>query len=114
MNDPDGLGEFLLSVLSAADHHSRQAALVASYTRVAARHNRLGITEEVDPAVLSYHARPFPVLMAGRFVQACLQKVGDERLPRLPLAGSVDQFTDSTDVLLHPGRARLLGRLYRL
>jgi hypothetical protein len=113
MDDPDSLGEALVTVLSAGDHRSREAALAASYTRAAARHNRLGMTEEVDPAVRYYHGRPFTVLMAGRFVQACLRGVGDERLRGLPLAGSVDQVTDSTELLSHPGRARRLGRLYR-
>lgn len=102
MDDPDGLGEMLLVALSTDDHQSREAALASCYERVAVRHNRLGITEEVEAVVRSYHGRPFQVLMAGRFVEACLQAVEDEHLRGLPLAGSVDQFADSTDVLSHP------------
>ena len=45
--------------------------------------------------------RPFRVLNAERFVQACLASVGDEHLRRLPVVGSFDQLTAPTDLLLH-------------
>src|SRR5262249_46889246 len=92
LDDSDGLGPMQLAALSASDSPSREAALAGCYERMAIRHNRLGITEEVDAGIRSYHGRPFPVLMAGRFVEVCLRAVGDERLRGLPLVGSVDQL----------------------
>jgi hypothetical protein len=112
LDDPDRLGEMLLAALSAGDHQAREAALVACYERAALRHNRLGITDEVDARSRTFHERPFRVLMAERFVAACLEAVKDQRVRALPLVGSVDQFADSTDVLSDPERARELRALY--
>lgn len=112
MPDPDALGPALLEALKASDGGTRQAAIAACSERAAVRHNRLGITRAVDPAIRPFHGRPFPVLMADRFADACLEAVGDPRLRALPLTGSVDQFADSTDVLSDPTRARRLGGLY--
>jgi hypothetical protein len=113
LDDPDGMGAQLRAALAANDHRSREAALAACYRNAAVRHNRLGITEAVDPEVRPFHDRPFRVLAADRLVRACLREVADERLRSLPLVGSVDQFADSTDLLSHPARARRLGALYR-
>jgi hypothetical protein len=112
LDDPDRLGERLLAALSADDAEAREAALVACYERAALRHNRLGITDEVDTRCRTFHDRPFRVLMAERFVAACLEAVRDERLRALPLVGSVDQFVDSTDVLSDLEAARRLRALY--
>jgi hypothetical protein len=112
LDDPDRLGHMLLAALSADDHEAREAALVACYERAAVRHNRLGITREMDTRSRTFHDRPFRVLMAERFVAACLEAVSDERVRALPLVGSVDQFVDSTDVLSDPERARRLRTLY--
>ncbi|MGH8775354.1 MAG: DUF4037 domain-containing protein [Jiangellaceae bacterium] len=103
--------EELLAVLpmavAATDHASREAALVAAYETVARRHNDSGLTYPVDHRALHYHSRPFRVLLAGRFADACLASVGDP-LRRLPLVGSIDQLVDSTDVLSNSDRARRL------
>ena len=112
LDDPDGLGPALLEALAAGEGPARQAALAGCCERVAVRHNRLGITEAVDPTPRPFHGRPFPVLMADRFVDACLREVRDARLTALPLAGSVDQLADTTDVLSDPARARRLMALY--
>jgi len=108
LDDPDGLSVALLAALAAADSASREAALAAAVERLAERHNRLGVTRHVDPSTRPFHGRPFRVLMADRFVEACLEAIGDERLRARPLTGSVDQFVDSTDVLSAPERARAL------
>ena len=88
--------------LDAAGYAPREAALVAAYEAVAARHNELGITEFVEPTTRLYYGRPYQVLLADRFVDACIARVTDPALRSLPLIGSVDQFVDSTDVLDYP------------
>ena len=42
-------------------------------------------------------------------MDATLPKVQDPWLRKLPLIGSIDQWTDSTDVLSDPALARRLG-----
>ena len=98
----DALGDPLLEALAATDHEARETALVEVVTRLAARHNALGITGPVDESIGLFHDRPFRVLGSGRFVDACLERVSDPWLGSLPLTGAIDQFVDSTDVLSKP------------
>lgn len=93
------MGERLLGVLAAADYEAREAALVDVVRTLAARHNALAITAPVDENVRLFHNRPFRVLGSGRFVDACLERLTDPWLRSQPLAGAVDQFVDSADVL---------------
>ena len=99
--------------LGGTTHADREAALIAAYELLAALHNRMALTSRVDPSSRYFYDRPFRVLGAGRFVDACLEKVHDSRLRELPLVGSVDQFADSTDVLAYPGRAARLRAIYQ-
>jgi hypothetical protein len=52
------------------------------------------------------------VLRAERFVDACLDSLDDEWLRSLPLIGSIDQFTDSTDITQYPKIAQRLRVIY--
>jgi hypothetical protein len=113
----DGSAEMLPALeaaLNAPDHARREDALVAAYEQIARMHNARGLTDPLDPHVRYFHSRPFRVPDSDRFVQACLRRVTDPELLRLPLIGSVDQISDSTDVLEHPERARALSALYDL
>jgi hypothetical protein len=101
------LGSALRDAIAARDYPSREAALVTAYEIVAAKHNALGVTAPVDPSVRLFYGRPFRVLMADRFVDACTSS-----LTHLPPIGSVDQFADSTDVLSYTERARRLEPLF--
>lgn len=110
---PDGapLGQALSEALAATDHIRREDALVVAYGLVARRHNQLQITDPVDPQTRKFYGRPYRVLMADRFAEACMARVSDPELQRLPPVGSVDQMADSTDVLDYPERLRELIRL---
>ena len=92
------VGPALARALHAGSVAEREAGLVDAYEAVARRQNALGITEPVDPSARQFHNRPFRVLGAERFVDACLARVDDAELRALPLIGSVDQWSDSTDV----------------
>ncbi len=100
------------AVLDAPDATRREQALVAAYELVARRHNEVGVSEAVDPTTRGFHDRGYRVLMADRFVAACRDAIDDPFLAGLPLVGSIDQVTDSTDVLSVGRRARLLRELY--
>ncbi|HET6794016.1 MAG TPA: hypothetical protein VFH45_06220, partial [Acidimicrobiales bacterium] len=71
------------------------------------------LTAPVDPGPRPYYGRPYRVLMADRFVEACLDTVDDEVLRRLPLVGAVDQMADSTDLLSSADRSRRMISFYR-
>ena len=90
----------------------REAGLVDAYEAVARRHNALGVTDPVDPTARLFYGRPFRVLGAERFVDACLAQVTDARLRALPLIGGVDQWSDNTDVRSTPPVFRRARSLY--
>jgi hypothetical protein len=101
-----GLRPALEGALAATDWTAREAALCRAYETAAERHNRLGVTPPLDARVRRFHDRPFQVLSANRFVDACRHAVTDPAVRRLPLLGSIDQFGDCTDLLSDVPAAR--------
>jgi hypothetical protein len=106
------VGPALARALRAETFAEREAGLVDAYEAVARRHNALGVTEAVEPTARGFHARPFRVLGAERFVDACLAGVTDPRLRGLPLIGGIDQWSDNTDVRSTPAVFRRARALY--
>ena len=113
------VGPLLHGVLAAADVDGREYAVVRLYEALARRHNALDVTVPLSTATGAFAVgiggavRPFRVLNADRFVEACLASVGDEQLRRLPVVGSIDQITAPTDLLIHfTDWPRQLGALY--
>jgi len=109
---PDGLPGHLVDALHACDVTAREAALAQAYTALARRYNDAALTDPVDPSITTFHSRPFRVLMAGRFAEACLASVTDPVLRAVPLIGAIDQVCDSTDMLENPRTYRRLAGLY--
>jgi hypothetical protein len=99
------VGPALERALDARDDTAREGALAEAYEAVATRHNRLAVTDAVDRTVRPYYSRPFLVIAATRFVDACLARVENPLLQSLPLVGGIDQLADSTDMAT-PGAAR--------
>ncbi len=101
------------SAVGAGDWRSREEALVVAYEAVAGRHNRLGLTEAVDPTVRDFWGRPIRVLMADRFVDALRAAIEDPDLRAIDHeAGSIDAISDNTDVLTGPGLWRRAADLW--
>src|SRR5439155_3870388 len=90
------VGPALERALAATRADEREAALVEAYEAIARRHNALGVTDPVEPTVRLFYGRPFRVLFAQRFVDACVARVTDSDLRSRPLVGAIDQFVDST------------------
>ena len=94
------ISPLLLQVLEAGTWEERQKPLCAAYELAAGMHNRLGITEPLSTQVSHFFGRPFLVIQAARFVEAIRARIADVEVKALPEhLGSVDQFSDSTDVL---------------
>ena len=108
------VGPALTRALRADRLDDREEGLIDAYEAVARRHNALRVTDPVEPTARPFHARPFRVIGAERFVDACLARVADERLGTLPLIGSVDQWSDSTDVRSTPAVFRRARAFYEL
>ena len=89
------VGPLLAAAMAADRWPAAEEALVAAYQEVATRHNRLGLTEPLDPAPRQFFDRPWLVLDADRFAVACLDAMADRRLASLQPIGAIDQFVDS-------------------
>ncbi|MCG5213565.1 DUF4037 domain-containing protein [Streptosporangium sp. KLBMP 9127] len=100
------LGESLSLAVSASGWRVREQHLSRVYERVAALHNRLGLTEPLETGVRPFHERPFMVIDAQRFSDALTGGISDPVLRGLPPIGCADQFSDNTDLLTDPARCR--------
>jgi predicted N-acetyltransferase YhbS len=92
-----GLTASLTGAISGDSWPVREQHLRHAYETVAALHNQLGLTAPLDTRTRGFYARPYQVIGADRFTAALREAINDPRVRRLPLAGAVDQFVDSTD-----------------
>lgn len=90
----------LCGALAVTDHQERERLLCTAYEAVAIRQNATGLVDPVDPAPRPYHGRPYRVLHAERFARPLADSLTDPDLRGLPLTGVVDQWADSTDLLM--------------
>jgi hypothetical protein len=105
----------LRSALLAETWRERETHLADAYRLVAAMHNALGLTGPMPTEPRDFFGRPFRVIELNGFAAALLARVEDERVRRIagrrPI-GSIDQFSDSTDLISHPEWRTILRRLY--
>jgi Domain of unknown function (DUF4037) len=108
------LGPHLNRTLAATNWRNREHHLVQAYEQVAALHNALGVTDPVPETAASFHGRPFLVIHADRFAEAAERAIVDEAVRQLPRrAGSVNQWSDATDVLERPQLMQSLRAAYQ-
>ena len=103
------------SALQSRTWPERERHLVAVYEIVAGMHNSLKITDHVPATAVRFFGRPFQVIALNGFADALLARIQDPKLRRLaehPPIGSIDQFSDSTDLVDHVGWQGALRRLY--
>ena len=106
----------LEAVLKSATWQEREEHLVPAYEQIAAMHNDLGITEPLPAKADNFFGRPFKVIeLVGGFSKAITAQITDAEVKRIasrkPI-GSVDQFSDSTDLLSDPQWRIKLRSLY--
>jgi hypothetical protein len=78
-------------------------------------HNALNLTQKMPESVSSFHDRPFKVINGEAFAEALCAQVTDpevERIASRRLIGSIDQFSDSTDLRSYPSWRVTLKKLY--
>jgi hypothetical protein len=106
----------LETVLRSDTWQEREEHLVPAYEQIAAMHNDLGITEPLPAKAGNFFGRPFKVIdVVGGFSKAIMSQITDPEVKRIasrkPI-GSVDQFSDSTDLLSASQWRPVLRRLY--
>ena len=98
----------LQAALAAGDWKAREAGLCAAYELLAEKHNTLGLTEAVKAKCSPFHGRPFRVIHADEIADRLQAAIQDETIRGWGLWGSVNQFSNCTDLLED---AAGLGRL---
>jgi Domain of unknown function (DUF4037) len=93
------VGPPLRAALAADGWPAREQHLSQALLAAAAAHNRLGLTAPVPATMRPFWDRPYLVLDSARFAVALHEAIQDPAIRALPMAGAVDQFTDSTDAL---------------
>ena len=102
-------------VLAAQDWRTREAHMAEAYRLVATMHNALDITEPLSTTVSDYHSRGYQVIHGDHFADAIRAVIQDEDVRRIaqerPI-GSIDQYSDSTDLREGASLRQRLRRLY--
>ena len=96
------LTDSLLAVQRAHTWQERDRWLSEAYHVAAAHHNQLALTESMPERTRAFFGRPFPVIALHGFADALLRSISDPNVAQLAQRrpnGSIDQFSDSTDLL---------------
>jgi hypothetical protein len=103
----------LESALRSGTWQEREARLVVAYEIIAEMHNDLGITESLPARSANFFGRPFKVIeLTGGFSEAIRAKIEDQEIKRIDLIGSIDQFSDSADLLSSAKWRMKIRKLY--
>ena len=106
----------LSAALASRTWNERESHLVPAYEQIAAMHNELAITDTLPTRSADFFGRPFKVIeLIGGFSKAIVKRISDPEVKRVAskgLIGSIDQFSDSTDVVSHAKWRLSLRKLY--
>jgi hypothetical protein len=107
------LSPVLRQVLLAKTWKMREKWLSKAYSLIAHKHNALRITERLPTRPSNYFGRPYLVIHGVSFASTIKKEIKDPQVKRIEtLVGSIDQFTDSTDVIENLSLAKQLGVVY--
>ncbi len=111
----EALEPVLRGVVSAETWQQREKSLTIAYQHLAQIHNTLQITDPIPTQTTPFFTRPFQVITTNRVIPAILAQIKDEEVRQLatkPLIGSLDQFSDSTDLVSDARWRPTLRQLY--
>jgi len=97
----DEFAPILRAVQLGESWRERERQLCAAYAALNRLHSASYLTAPVKPALQEFHERGFLVSAAWRYIQPLLAKIKDPELKAISertLIGSIDQFSDSTDL----------------
>ncbi len=110
------LGPVLQAVQLSAKWRERQLHLCASYEILNQLHNALSLTPAIQPAIQEFHGRGYRVSNAWRYIEAILAEIRDPEVKAIAdhsLMGSIDQFSDNTDLREAVKLRAKIAHLYR-
>ncbi|MEP7294425.1 MAG: DUF4037 domain-containing protein, partial [Chloroflexota bacterium] len=102
-------------VFAAESWREREQPLSEAYAILAHMHNALGLTAPLPAEVSSFHGRPYQVIHGDVFSAALVAQITDPAVKTIAqqrLIGSLDQFSDSTDLRENTSLREKLTTLY--
>ena len=105
----------LQNALNAETWQQRESQLIHAYEAIAKRHNALNLTPPLPEQTRLFFGRPIQVIAMHGFAQALLDQIHDPavlRIAQRSLIGSLDQFSDNTDLLENPTWRPYIRHLY--
>jgi hypothetical protein len=109
----------LAPLLDRARHAShwpeRAAALGDACVQLAGMQNELGLAQPARTELVSFFDRPFPVIYGGEIAQLLVAELRDPAVVQIAsrrLIGSIDQWSDNTDLRAHAPWRILVKQLY--
>lgn len=108
------LTPILKKVMLANTWKERERKLAQAYSIVAKKHNALRITKPLPTEVTRYYDRPFLVIHGDTFASEIKKAIKDPGIKKIKSdVGSIDQFSDSTDVTEDLSLGRRLRVAYK-
>ena len=108
------LKPLLMPVLLAKTWKTRDRLIAKAYSVMAQQHNALKITKPLATNISDYYLRPYSVIHGERFAKAIKQAIKDPKVKSIKTdVGSVDQFTDSTNVVEDLALCKKLRSVYQ-
>jgi len=115
LNCADVLTPHLEQALWVRCWKEREKSLVLAYETIASMHNKLQLTKPLPETATQFHGRPFQAIAIHGFCDALLEQIENPAVQKIaqqrPI-GSIDQFSDSTDMLEDLSRRPTLRQLF--
>lgn len=111
----DELAPVLRAVQYSENWRERQRQLGAAFELLNRQHNALQLTPLIQPALQEFHGRGFQVSNAWRYNKALLAEIHDPQVRAIAdhsLIGSIDQFSDNTDLRASAQLRQRIADLY--
>jgi hypothetical protein len=100
LNSSKKVKPLLLKVLSSSNWKEREKYLCKAYEILAQMHNSLKITKVLPTQVMQFHDRPFMVSSGELYATEIKKQIKDPNIKKMKRnIGSINQFSESTDVL---------------
>lgn len=109
------VGPVLKKLIHSANWQTRSRNLVRTLRIMAKWHNALNLTLPLPSEPVPFYTRPFQVIAFHGFADALLAQIEDPLVKRIAAhtrIGSIDQFSDSTDLVTNPQLRPALKQLY--
>lgn len=108
------LTPLLRQVWLAKTWKTRDQSIAKACSVMAQQHNELKITKPLATNSSHYYGRPYSVIRGERFAKAIKQEIKDAKIKRLNTdVGSIDQFTDSSNVVQDLALCKKLRAVYK-